>query len=163
MTTQTTFRTIDEKVNQAIKGTFEVPRALLFGVNDLTDLAKELVGDAVGDEISVTKVTDHGDIYMMLESDEAIEQIKLYTGFAVVTCGWAAPIAGPDDDEYEGGPPSEHPLRRRVKLICFCNNDGTVASSIRFQDDPDNIIVDPGVARGSLADAVQEFNDRVRS
>ena len=59
----------------------------------------------------------------------------------------------------EGVPPSQHPLRRRVRLVVAVCDRG-VASVLRFADTPNDVITDAGAARGSLADAVKDlWND----
>lgn len=160
MSNQLTFRAIDDQVHAMVENPFDIKRAMLFGVNDLTELANDATGETSWTDIYIKQVTDHGDVYMMLESEMAAESVKGFTGFGVLTTGWAAPIT---DGEPFDGPPSEHPQKRRVKLFVFCDASGQVFSSIRFKDDPDEVIVDPGQARGSLADAVHEFNKKVRA
>ena len=59
-------------------------------------------------------------------------------------------------DRSTDGAPSEHALRRRVRLVVVVADHG-VASVLRFADDPDDIISDPGSATGSLADAITSF------
>jgi hypothetical protein len=86
----------------------------------------------------------------------------------VLTCGWAAPIDkshksaddndnddddDEDDDANEKVPPSQHPQRRRVRLVAVVGDQG-VGSVLRFADTPKEIVTDAGSARGSLADAV---------
>lgn len=159
MSARLTFREIDDKVNQTVLGTFDLKRAVLFGVNDLTAMAEDVAGETSANDIFIESLTTHGDIYMMLDDEDAVEAVKPFNGFGVLTCGWAAPVDNGDFD----GPPSEHPQKRRVKLFCYCDTDGQVTSSLRFQDDPDEVIMDPGQARGSLADAVHEFNKKVRA
>ena len=94
----------------------------------------------------------------------------MFDAAVVLTCGWAAPI---DHDELATGltetetetetsediPPSQHPLRRRVRLVVAVCDKG-VASVLRFADTPNDIVTDAGAARGSLADAVKDlWND----
>ena len=74
---------------------------------------------------------------------------------ALVTCGWASPIAqGESDDEQVA--PSQHPERRRVRLMVFAGKDGW-ASVMRFSDTPDETITDDGNARGALAEAIMDL------
>ena len=99
-------------------------------------------------------VAEHGDVYEMLDSVEAQAVAMLSDAVIVSTCGWAAPRNddGTDDDIR----PSEHPERRRVRLL-VCANGTETASVIRFTDDWTNPIFDEGQATGSLADAVQSL------
>jgi hypothetical protein len=84
----------------------------------------------------------------------------MFDAAVVLTCGWAAPIARQDHDDQDASddtvPPSQHPQRRRVRLVVVVCDDG-VASVLRFADTPDDIVTDAGSARGSLADAVNNL------
>jgi hypothetical protein len=100
-------------------------------------------------------VGEHGDVYEMLDSVEAQAVAMLSDAVVVHTNGWASPIAD-DGDEYEGVRPSEHPQRRRVRLLVVAKA-GETASVLRFTDDWANPIFDEGQATGSLADAVQSL------
>jgi len=72
---------------------------------------------------------------------------------AVETCGWAAPL----DDIHASLPrPSEHPRRRRVRLVIVADRLGTMVSAIGFSDQPDDLLVEVEGADGSLADALRE-------
>jgi hypothetical protein len=104
---------------------------------------------------TTTLVGEHGDVYEMLDSVEAQAVAMLSDAVIVSTCGWASPIAD-GDDEYEGVAPSQHPERRRVRLL-VCANGKETASVIRFTDDWENPVFDEGQARGSLADAVNSL------
>lgn len=75
--------------------------------------------------------------------------VRMFDAAAVLTSGWAAPI----NDEGGDMAPSQHPERRRVRLVVVVCDKG-VASVLRFADTPDDVITDAGAARGSLADAV---------
>lgn len=99
-------------------------------------------------------VAEHGDVYDLLDSMEAQAVALLSDAVIIRTCGWAAPIS--QDDEYEGVAPSQHPERRRVRLL-VCANGTDTASVLRFTDDWDNPVFDEGQATGSLADAVQSL------
>jgi hypothetical protein len=81
-----------------------------------------------------------------------------YSGFAVSTVGWAAPINNSDDDEIA---PSKHPERKRVRLTTLCHR-GQMGSSIRFKGEKD-VTYDQGNARGSLANAMRDMYDIVRA
>lgn len=101
-----------------------------------------------------TLVGEHGDVYEMLDSVEAQAVALMSDAVVVRTCGWASPIS--QDDEYADMRPSEHPERRRVRLL-VCANGTDTASVIRFTDDWENPVFDEGQATGSLADAVQSL------
>lgn len=98
----------------------------------------------------------NADVYDLLKSSETLKIVKNNEFFTILTCGWAAPISDVDDCA-----PSESPNRRRVRLVVGANISG-VASVLRFQDKPNETIVDEGAARGTLADAVQKLVDKKR-
>lgn len=100
-------------------------------------------------------VAEHGDVYEMLDAPEATLVARLSDAVVVRTSGWASPIADGDDPEA-GVRPSEHPQRRRVRLLVVAKA-GETASALRFTDDWENPIFDEGQATGSLADAVQSL------
>ena len=120
---------------------FDLDHARLYGVN------------LRGDDLQLSFVLEHGDIYQLLDVPES-SCARMFDAAALVTCGWAAPIA-----DGEAGPeraPSEHPQRRRVRLVVVVGDAG-VASVLRFADDADSPIVDAGQAKGPLAEAVAGF------
>ena len=126
-------------ISEQIQGDFSLKRALFFAVNE-TD-----------EGVALVLASEHGDVYELIDNDDsrAVAQVSDY--IAVMTCGWASPIARGDDDEQVA--PSQHPERRRVRLMVFANKDG-FASVMRFSDTPDETITDDGQARGALADAI---------
>jgi len=107
---------------------------------------------------SLNKLCENGDVYDLLESPKTLTAIENQNEFIVLTCGWAAPIEK-NVTELEGVAPSEHPMRRRVRLVVAVDSVG-VASVLRFQDNPTEIVTDEGNARGSLADAVMDLMDK---
>lgn len=114
-----------------------------------------LYGVHFGDkgEVVIDFISEHGDVYDLLSNQH---NAVVASGFAytlVVTTGWAAPLNA--DGEVEGAP-SSHPNRRRVRLAVVANRE-SVASVLRFADQPNEPITDPGDATGSLADAIKQF------
>ena len=108
------------------------------------------------------QVVNHADIYSMLEDRMTVRAIKGHDFFTVLTCGWAAPLES-ENKNCDNMVPSEHPERRRIRLLIGADATG-VASVLRFQDNPDEIITDTGQASGSLADAVWELlNDKLKA
>ena len=126
-------------ISEQIQGDFSLKRALFFAVNE-TD-----------EGVALVLASEHGDIYELIDNDDSRAVAKVSDYIAVLTCGWASPTARGDDDEQV--PPSQHPERRRVRLMVFANKDG-FASVMRFSDTPDETITDDGQARGALADAI---------
>jgi hypothetical protein len=93
---------------------------------------------------------EHGDVYELLESTDALYVATKSKNILIVTCGWAAPR--PENEEEEEVAPSEHPERRRVMLSVIAGDEGMV-STLRFADS-DEVMVDEGQAQGSLAEAI---------
>lgn len=137
---------------------------------ETAELAERLVADELGQTFSLDKsrlyslingeqgytltlASEHSDVYDLLENTDSKDIARVSDFIVVVTCGWASPIVGDADDD-EQLPPSQHPERRRVRLVVTASRDG-MASVLRFQDTPDDVITDEGEARGTLAEAVQ--------
>ena len=127
----------------ALIDTFELPGARLYGVNCL---GRPL------EQVNLCSLAQHPDVYELLSTPSS-SLARMFDAAAIVTTGWAAPLS--PDGTVEGAP-SEHALRRRVRLVVVVANHG-VASVLRFADSPDDIISDPGSATGSLADAITNF------
>ena len=133
---------VESKIHQLID-TFELSGARLYGVN--------CAGRPV-DEPNMCFLAQHADVYELLEAPSS-GLARMFDAAAIVTTGWAAPLS--PEGKVEGAP-SEHALRRRVRLAVVVADNG-VASVLRFADEPDDVITDPGSATGSLADAITRF------
>ena len=150
-----TLREIDQavasKVESEATSPFDIGNAMLFAVDYVR-----------GEVPAIRKIAEHADVYEML--DDTFNAVLLfdsgYNGFAIVTCGWAAPITKGNDADNEIAP-SEHPERKRVRLMTMCHN-GKMGSSIRFTDE-EAVTYDEGNAMGSLASAMQDMYDVVRA
>ena len=96
-------------------------------------------------------LTRDADAYMALEmmADNHLKEWEL--GIGIITTGWASPLA---EDGTMGGAPSDHPLRRRVRLVSCVSKAKQMASSLRFADEPDDLITDES-GTGSLANALK--------
>ena len=123
--------------------TFELPGARLYGIN---------IGDGIETRPVPCYLSQHPDVYELLQSPGSA-LARMFHAAAIVTTGWAAPL---DPDGNVQGAPSEHAMRRRVRLTVLVANGG-VASVLRFADEPDDVITDPGSATGSLAEAINRF------
>ena len=123
--------------------TFELPGARLYGVN--------VAGRAV-DEANLCFLAQHPDVYELLDAPSSA-LARMFDAAAIVTTGWAAPLS---PDGTIDGAPSAHAKRRRVRLVVVVADNG-VASVLRFADEPDEVVTDPGSATGSLAEAINHF------
>ena len=135
---------VEARIHESLaEGTraFDLDRARLYGIN------------LRGDDLQLSFVLEHGDIYQLLDVPES-SCARMFDAAALVTCGWAAPIA--EGHNEPSGAPSEHPQRRRVRLVVVVADAG-VASVLRFADDADSPILDAGEAKGRLAEAVAGF------
>ena len=148
---------VEQRIHDSLSGlsyssssesAFHLDCARLYGVN---------VGAHAGtDELMLSFVLEHGDIYHLLDTPESA-CARLFDAAALVTCGWAAPVSDEDGGEdSQLRAPSEHPERRRVRLVVVVGDTG-VGSVLRFEDDADNPIYDAGAARGPLAEAIANF------
>ena len=105
-------------------------------------------------------VQGNGDIRTIVTAKDiydALDEVAnkpLAEGDLVLGCettGWASPIT--DDDDDKEIPPSQHPQRRRVRLVALVSRKYEMASALGFADN-DEVITDDGDARGTLADAL---------
>jgi hypothetical protein len=95
----------------------------------------------------------YGDVYVGLENianetDE--ETLYDFEFLGVETSGWAAPIREEGDEEKS---PSQHPERRRVRLLSVIDRTCRIASVMGLDDDGE--ILTDLAGRGSLADAIR--------
>ena len=134
---------VERSLHVSLDG-FAHKHARLYGVS-IVDLNAAHRND--NGALRITFLAEHGDVYELLEAPTNAV-VRAFDAAAVLTTGWAAPLG-----ESDGIPPSEHPERRRVRLVVVVCDEG-VASVLRFADEPDEIVTDAGSARGSLADAV---------
>lgn len=98
-------------------------------------------------------LTRDADAYMALEmmADKHLKEWEL--GIGIITTGWASPLTPDSADSDEVIPPSQHALRRRVRLVTCVDKAKRMASSLRFADEPDDLITDES-GQGSLANAL---------
>ena len=139
---------VEHSLNLSLSG-FDLKRARLYGINIVDPLGVEKQADGA---LRISFLAEHGDVYELLEArGSAIA--RMFDAAAVLTCGWAAPVDDGNDDDV---PPSVHPRRRRVRLLVVVGDAG-VGSVLRFADKPEEVVTDPGNAKGSLADAVEQL------
>lgn len=155
---------VEASLNSSLDG-FDLPRARLYGVSVVDPIGVTKHEDGA---LRITFLAEHGDVYELLDAPSSAIA-RMFDAAVVLTCGWAAPLdrdeddfdnkETPDESSRESVPPSQHPLRRRVRLVVAVCERG-VASVLRFADTPNDVITDAGAARGSLADAVKDlWND----
>jgi hypothetical protein len=153
---------VEASLHSSLDG-FDLPRARLYGVSivDASGITSHQDG-----ALRISFLAEHGDVYELLDAPSSAIA-RMFDVAVVLTCGWAAPLnrdgqddeARSDDEIADEVPPSQHPLRRRVRLVVAVCDKG-VASVLRFADTPNDIVTDAGAARGSLADAVKDlWND----
>lgn len=133
---------VEAKIHSLID-TFELPGARLYGVN---------VAGRPATDANVCFLAQHPDVYELLDAPSSA-LARMFDCATIVTTGWAAPL-GPDGNVE--GAPSAHAQRRRVRLVVVVADHG-VASVLRFADQPDDVVTDPGSATGSLAEAINRF------
>ena len=163
---------VEASLNSSLDG-FDLPRARLYGVSVVDPIGVTKHEDGA---LRITFLAEHGDVYELLDAPSSAIA-RMFDAAVVLTCGWAAPLDRDHDGDHDGEdtssdqselldessresvPPSQHPLRRRVRLVVAVCDRG-VASVLRFADTPNDVITDAGAARGSLADAVKNlWND----
>jgi len=153
---------VEASLHSSLDG-FNLPRARLYGVSivDASGITSQQDG-----ALRISFLAEHGDVYELLDAPSSAIA-RMFDVAVVLTCGWAAPLnrdeqdddARSADETADEVPPSQHPLRRRVRLVVAVCDKG-VASVLRFADTPNDIVTDNGAARGSLADAVKDlWND----
>jgi hypothetical protein len=133
---------VEAKLHSTINS-FELSGARLYGVN---------CASRPTTEPNMCLLAQHPDVYDLLDAPSSA-LARMFDAAAVVTTGWAAPLRA--DGTIEGAP-SEHAQRRRVRLVVVVADNG-VASVLRFADEPDEVVTDPGSATGSLAEAITRF------
>jgi len=133
----------EQRIHEMLGEAFDLPKAVIYSVKTKPS-----------NELEVVKRHDCGDVYDLLSDEYTLSVTKNSEYIAVLTCGWAAPLdTEQDENDDDIVAPSQHPLRRRVRLMVLASRDG-VASVLRFSDSPNETVTDNGKAQGTLADAV---------
>ena len=108
-------------------------------------------------DIQFEPIKTGADVYDLInDSPELSAAVNEYDLITIATCGWAAPINN-DNDEGNDLPPSQHPEKRRVRLLTTANTNSQFGSSISFKDNPNEPVFVYGNAKGALADAIMEL------
>lgn len=151
------FEDIVAKIDDSIPFGNDSKKAIIYGVmlNESNDIQFEIVEAG-------------SDVYELLESVKLDSfKLKEYDIFTLATCGWAAPIKTDDDGNTDNEDnqiaPSQHPEKRRVRLLCNATVNDQIGSSINFEDDPKNPIFDFGQAKGALSEALLELIESLKN
>lgn len=104
-----------------------------------------------GSPVTIDKDTQAGkDIYALMEN-HGTKLADKHDTLAFYTCGWASPTNGDENDDL---PPSLHPQRKRVALLCLVSKNGDFGSAMKMYGNPeapDMMIENEG--RGQLRDS----------
>ena len=144
--TNNQFELIVQEIQNQIDYEFDSKFAKVFGImlNDNLDIQFE-------------PIKTGADVYDLInDSPEVFAAVNEYDLITIATCGWASPL-DKDNDENNKIAPSQHPERRRVRLLTTANTNSQFGSSISFEDTPDEPVFDYDNARGALADAIMEL------
>ena len=153
---------VEQSLHMSLDG-FDLKRARLYGISVVDAGGVDRLEDGA---LRITFLAEHGDVYELIDAPTSAI-VRMFDAAVVLTCGWAAPLnrsreendrgddhdSNADHDSDTSVPPSQHPQRRRVRLVVVVGDQG-VGSVLRFADTPKEIVTDAGSARGSLADAV---------
>ena len=133
---------IHEKLLAEADDGFSLNGATLYGVS---------LGYSGNENPVICHIATHPDAYDLLEMPTTAVG-RMFDCIALLTIGWAAPVNS--EGEVEGAP-SQHPEKRRVRLV-VCATRESMASVLRFQD-TDETHCDEGTATGFLAEAITKF------
>lgn len=101
----------------------------------------------------ITTIGTYRDVYEGLEIIAFEADHEMLTGYEFLgleTSGWAAPLAG---DESREVAPSQHPERRRVRMVSVLDRTMRLTSVLGFEGD-EKIVSNQG-GQGTLADAMR--------
>jgi hypothetical protein len=100
-------------------------------------------------------LTEAADVYVAIEAIPCLHStIGEDPLVAIETCGYAAPA---DDSDTA---PSQHPNRRRVRLVIVANREGDLGSAMVFSDDPQDPITSAtgaGMLANELSNAMRRL------
>lgn len=91
-----------------------------------------VVIDDKGNATTLTELANYGmDIYDLLDLSGRRWATE-YDRIAFYTVGWASPVGDDNDDT----PPSQHPERKRVALLCVATRIGEFSTAMFMWDNP---------------------------
>lgn len=111
---------------------------------------------AYGLNIQDDKIVNHlqinrsKDVYAVLEIISNDGSGLIWDAIAVTTQGWAAPL-DIETNESNNIPPSQHPKKVRVLLMCIITKDRNIHSVIKLQDKEPQYQAD---GKGALAESM---------
>ncbi len=108
------------------------------------------------DVINHLEINKSKDIYDVIEKISNDSSGLIWDAIAVTTQGWAAPIKQDGDENI---PPSQHPNRTRVFLVCIITNERDIHSVIKL--DGEEAVYDNS-GTGALADALLDIYPKVK-
>lgn len=99
------------------------------------------------------------DIYLLMEN-HGTKLASKHDALAIYTVGWASPNNGDENDDL---PPSIHPQRKRVALLCLVTKDGHFGSAMKMYDNPDmtDMMIE-NEGRGLLRDSAVAMWDNAK-
>jgi len=97
------------------------------------------------------------DVYQVIEKISNDSSGLIWDAIAVTTQGWAAPLRKEGEEDL---PPSQHPQRTRVFLVCIITNQRDIHSVLKL--DQEKAVYDNSGA-GPLADALLDIYPKVKS
>lgn len=113
---------------------------------------------AIDNEGQLKMMISTPDVYMGLKVlPAAYDQLGEAEVIGVETCGWASPFESTDGAECA---PSEHPRRRRVRLVAVVNRVQDVASALAFEDEMEDVQTNIS-GDGCLAEALKDCMSRI--
>jgi hypothetical protein len=106
--------------------------------------------------ITHLEINKSKDIYDVLEKISKDSSGLIWDAIAVTTQGWAAPLGSSEDSNT---PPSQHPDRTRVFLVCIITNERDIHSVIKIEG-KEPVYDNSGT--GALADALLNVYPKVK-
>ena len=106
--------------------------------------------------INHLEINKSKDIYKVIEEISKDSSGLIWDAIAVTTQGWAAPLGS---SEESNTPPSQHPDRTRVFLICIITNERNIHSIIKL-DGKEPVYDNSGT--GALATALLDIYPKVK-
>lgn len=110
-----------------------------------------------GTPVTIDKDTQADmDVYLLMEN-HGTKLASEHDALAIYTVGWASPI----DDENDDLPPSIHPQRKRVALLCLATKCGQFGSAMKMYGNPErpDIMIE-NEGRGQLRDSAVAMWDK---